>query len=136
MLVVIIFQLQLKQILLNNVIIKREVQVKRFHQFLKVCISLQQVIRDQSIKQIIQALVNKIIVEEVLQMMLLNCNQFLKNKQIVELPHLTNNRTKRILLISATLLLPVVKYTKNMILTNRVILIKLNQTNLTNPSPK
>jgi hypothetical protein len=134
-LVPIIFLLQHKQMLHSNVII-REVQVKRFHQFLKVCISLQQVIRDQSIKQIIQALVNKIIVEEVLQMMLLNCNQFLKNKQIVELPRLTNNRTKKILLISATLLLPVVKYTKNMILTNRVILIKLNQTNLTNPSPK
>jgi len=118
------------------VIIKKEVQVKRFHQFLKVCISLQQVIRDQSIKQITQAQVNKITVAEVPQMMLLNCNQFLKNKQIVELPRLTNNRTKKILLISATLLLPVVKYTKNMILTNRVILIKLNQTNLTNQSLK
>lgn len=71
----------------SNVIIKREVQVKKFHQFLKVCISPQQVIKDQSIKQIIQALVNKITVEEVQQMMPLNCNQFLKNKQIEELPH-------------------------------------------------
>ena len=71
----------------SNVIIKREVQVKKFHQFLKVCISLQQVIKDQSIKQIIQALVNKITVEEVQQMMPLNYNQFLKNKQIEELPH-------------------------------------------------
>jgi len=135
-LVVIISQLQHKQILLNNVIIKKEVQVKRFHQFLKVCISLQQVIRDQSIKQITQAQVNKITVAEVRQMMLLNCNQFLKNKQIVELPHLINNRIKKILLISAIILLPIVKFTKNMILINRVILIKQNQTNLTNQSLK
>ena len=86
-LVAITFQLRHKIMLNSNVIIKREVQVKKFHQFLKVCISLQQVIKDQSIKQIIQALVNKITVEEVQQMMPLNCNQFLKNKQIEELPH-------------------------------------------------
>ena len=120
----------------NKGIIKREVQVKRFHLFLKVCISLQQAIKDQLTKQIIQALVNKIIDEEVQQMMPLNCNQFLRSKQIVELPHLINSRTKKILLISAIILLPAVKYTKNMSQTNQVTLKNLNKINITNQNLK